>query len=220
MAAKKATATDEVYNPENFIFVEVTFFEELLGTANSNPNIHEEFISSKAPDAMSKAEEVEALGVDEVVKKEMTVFPKENSVPFMWAYQWKGYFKDNAGALKRIPGTISHDNKDVRAYKKIIDKNITVFPRKIFIDTHGQPLGNCQRPLRGQTAQGEITALANSETIPAGSTVKFRVDTQTKGFEKWIRELLAFGKNSGTGQWRNSGKGRFTVRYLDSLEDE
>ncbi len=212
--------TEEVYIPENNIYVEITFFEELLGTANSDPNVHEEFIAKKAPDAPKREEEVEALGIDEVVKKEMTIFPKENSRPFMWDYQWKGYFKDNAGALKRIPGTISHDNKDVRAYKKIIDKNITVFPRKIFIDTHGQPLSNCQRPLRGQTAQGEITALANSETIPAGSTVRFGVDTQTKGFEKWIKELLAFGKKSGTGQWRNSGKGRFTVRYLDSLDEE
>ena len=33
--------------------------------------------------------------------------------------------------------------------------------------------------------------------------------------EKWVRELLDYGKLGGTGQWRNSGKGRFTVEYLD-----
>ncbi|MCD8215098.1 MAG: phage major capsid protein [Clostridiales bacterium] len=218
MAAKKAT--DEITIPEYNIYVEITFTEELLGTANADADIHEEFIAKKAPDAIKREEEIAALGVDEVVKKEMTVFPKENSVPFMWDYQWKGYFKDNASALKRIPGTESNSNKDVRAFKKIIDKNIYPFPRKIFIDTHGQPLGSCQRSLRGQTAQGEITALANSETVPVGSTVRFGIDCGDKKYEKWVKELLAYGKKSGTGQWRNSGKGRFIVRYLESLDEE
>lgn len=46
--------------------VRLTLTEELLGTASSDPHIHEEYIASKAPDAPSRTEEVEALGVDEL----------------------------------------------------------------------------------------------------------------------------------------------------------
>ena len=57
--------------------VRVKFLEELLGTSSNDPNIHSEFIASKAPDAISREEEVAAVGVDEVVEKAKTVFPKD-----------------------------------------------------------------------------------------------------------------------------------------------
>lgn len=57
--------------------VKVTFIEEALGTASNDPNIHAEYIASKAPDAQSIAEEIEAVGVDGVIEKGMTVFPKD-----------------------------------------------------------------------------------------------------------------------------------------------
>lgn len=192
--------------------VRITFTEELLGTANANANIHEKFIASKAPDALSTKEEVAALGVAEVVKEGMTVFPRtEDDEPFMWDYQWKGFFKDAAGALKRVSST---ESAKVKAYKKIIDKLIFVEPRKIPITVNGE-IGNCQRPLRGQTPQGETIALANSEAIPAGSTVEFTVVLYNDSDVKWVKELLEYGVRGGTGQWRNSGKGRFTVEYLE-----
>ena len=34
--------------------VKITFLEELLGTANSEKDIHREFIASKSPDALPK----------------------------------------------------------------------------------------------------------------------------------------------------------------------
>lgn len=34
--------------------VRLTFFEEVLGTASNNPEIHDEFIASKAPDSPTK----------------------------------------------------------------------------------------------------------------------------------------------------------------------
>ena len=51
------------------IKVRLTFTEEVLGTASGDPKIHEEFIASKAPDAPTMAEEIEALGVDDVIAK-------------------------------------------------------------------------------------------------------------------------------------------------------
>lgn len=44
--------------------VRLTFLEEVLGTANAEKDIHEKFIASKAPDAPSREQEVEALGVE------------------------------------------------------------------------------------------------------------------------------------------------------------
>ena len=194
--------------------VRITFFEESLGTANNDPSIHEKFIASKAPDPKSIKEEVEALGVDAVVNESMTVFPKdENGNPFVYDYQWKGYLKDAAKALKKVSDTES-SKKEFRAYKQIIDKLIFPQPRKIPINVKGE-IGSCQRPLRASTPQGEIVALANSESVPAGSTEEFSILLLDDKHEEWVRELLDYGKLGGTGQWRNSGKGRFTVEYLD-----
>ena len=192
--------------------VMVTFIEEILGTASANPNIHEEFIASKAPDAMSRAEEVAAIGEDEVFEKGMTVFPRDaDGNPIAWDYQWKGFFKDAAGALRKVPGT---ECSKVKAYKKEIDGLIFPKPRMIPIEFDGD-MSVCQRPLRGQTAQGERIALASSESIPAGARMTFTIRLLCDDHEKWVREMLDYGELRGFGQWRNSGKGRFTYQILD-----
>lgn len=59
--------------------VRLTFMDEVLGTAASDPEIHRNYIASKAPDAPSTEEEVAALGVDEVTEKGMTVFHKDEN---------------------------------------------------------------------------------------------------------------------------------------------
>lgn len=55
------------------IKVRITFTEEILGTASGDPKLHEEFVASKAPNALSMEEEVAALGVDEVVRNGMVM---------------------------------------------------------------------------------------------------------------------------------------------------
>lgn len=198
--------------------VRLTFFEEVLGTASNNPEIHDEFIASKAKDAPSREEEVEALGVGEVVEKSMTVFPRMiidgNSVPFVWDYQVKGFFKDTCGALRRASGSLS---SKVTAFKKEIDGGIFVKERKIPFNNYGQ-VGECQRPLRGQTAQGERIALAHSETVQAGSYVDLTIQWLPSKKYDWreiITEWLDYGQLRGFGQWRNSGKGRFTWELIE-----
>ena len=54
-----------------FITVQITTMEELLGTSSSNPEIHAEYIASKAPDALTMAGEVAAIGAEEVERKAM-----------------------------------------------------------------------------------------------------------------------------------------------------
>ena len=149
--------------------IRITLTEELLGTASNDPKIHEDFIASKAPDAPSREEEVEALGAEEVVQKGKTVFPRNAAgIPILWDYQVKGFLKDTVGALRKVPGTKS---SKVKAYKKEIDGLIFPEPRQIILNAPGQ-VGSCQRPLRAQTMQGERITLANSETLPAGTTAE------------------------------------------------
>lgn len=187
--------------------VRLTFFEEVLGTSSSNPDIHREFIASKAPDAASTADEVAALGADAVADKGTTVFPRmEDGTPFLWDYQFKGFCKDTCGMLRRVKGEAS---SKLTAYKKVIDGLIFVQERRIPFCFDGE-VGSCQRPLRAQTAQGERVALAESECVPAGSTVEFTILCLEEGLMPLVCDWLDYGRLRGIGQWRNSGKGRFT----------
>lgn len=195
--------------------VRATMFEEILGTASANPEIHEEFIASKAPNAPSRDEEVAAIGVEEVFEKGMTVFPRVDGKPIAWDYQWKGFFKDACGVLRKVPGSAC---EKIKAYKKEIDGLIFVEPRAIPIQFAGE-IGICQRPLRGQTAQGERIALASSESIPAGAVMEFEIRMLLPAHEKAVREMLDYGRLRGFGQWRNSGKGRFTWELLEEREE-
>lgn len=188
--------------------VYVSYTEGLLGTASADKELHDTYIASKAPDAPTRAEEVAALGVDEVVEKGMTVFPRdEDGNPFLWDYQWKGFFKDACGMLWRVPGTKS---KSLKAYKKVIDGLIFPRPRRIpLILPSGAEVGELQRPLRAQTAQGERVAIAHSEMCPAGTTQSFELELLDPSLEAVVREWMDYGALRGVGQWRNSGMGRF-----------
>lgn len=188
------------------IKVKLTFLEEVLGTASADKEIHDKFIAANAPDAPSRKEEIEALGVEEVIEKSMTVFPRNaDGKPIFWDYQIKGFFKDACGMLRKVPNSAS---SKIKAYKKEIDGLIFVKEREIPIIFDGE-IGSCQRPLRAQTAQGERVALANSETVPAGSTIEFTIQLMCNTHEKAVREWLDYGVFRGIGQWRNSGKGKF-----------
>lgn len=192
--------------------VKLTLFEEMLGTASSNPDIHREFIASLAPDAKSTEEEVAAIGAEAVSDKAKTIFPKHEGKPIMWDYQIKGFFKDACSALSRVPNTKSNKTK---AFRKIIDGLIFPQPRRIAIQLpEGGVIKDCQRPLRAQTPQGERVALANSETVPEGSVIEFDVKLLDEGHEALVREWLDYGQLRGLGQWRNSGKGRFNWEDL------
>jgi hypothetical protein len=186
--------------------------------SSSDPDIQKNFISSKAPDAPSRsekiAEEIAASSDTEVAEKQMTIFPKENGKPFFFDYQWKGFFKDSCGALLRCGDTeMSKESSKIKAYKKIIDGCIFPYPRKIFINMNGD-MGRCERPLRAQTMQGERIALSSSEAIPAGSTCMFSVILLSDDYLNPFLEWMDYGKLRGTGQWRSSGKGRFTYEVL------
>jgi len=195
------------------VHVKVEFIEEVLGTSSSDPEIHRKYIASKAEgeDKDKKmAEEIEAIGVDGVEEKATTVFPKlEDGTPFMWDYQWKGYFKDACSMLKRSGAK----SAKLKAYKKDIDGTLFVSPRKVeLVLPEGGEMGTCQRPLRASTPMGERVALASSETVPEGTTCEFDVILMKEDLLPYLIEWLDYGEWRGAGQWRNSGKGRFLYK--------
>ena len=192
--------------------VRLTLTEDLLGTMSNNSEIYADYIASKSPDADIMEQEVMDFDPSHALEKAMTIFPRlEDGTPFLYDYQLKGFLKDTAGVLRKVTGTQS---SKIKAYKKEIDGLVFVEPRKIPINVVGE-MDVCQRPLRASTPMGERVALAASESIPAGSTIEFEIIAFTDQLEAMVHECLAFGIRRGLGQWRNSGKGRFTVEYID-----
>lgn len=186
--------------------VRLTFTESLLGTSPANEDLYRDFIATKAPDPSTVEDEVAALGVDEVVEKGMTVFPRTpEGDPFLYDYQIKGFFKAAAKALKQVPKTRS---AGLKAFKKKIDTLIFPGPRCIPIEFEGE-MGVCQRPRRVEGPAGERVNLAISEEIPAGASCEFTVTCLVDEDMDLVREWLDYGRFSGLGQWRNSGRGRF-----------
>ena len=101
------------------IKVKLTFTEEVLGTSPTDPEIYKTYVASKAPDAKSMEEEVEAHGIDEVTDKARTVFStNKDGELILWDYQIKGFFKDACGMLRNVKGT---ESSKIKAYKKYID---------------------------------------------------------------------------------------------------
>lgn len=188
------------------IKIRITLIEEMLGMSPADPEIYNAFIASNAPDAPTREEEIESIGVEAVQEKGTTIFPRiEDGTPFVWDYQIKGFFKDTVGMLRRIPGSAC---SKVKAFKKEIDGLLFVEERKVPINTIGE-IGLCQRPLRTDGPSGIRTALASSETVAAGSTIEFTLALMRDDMYAWVSECLDYGYRRGLGQWRNSGKGRF-----------
>ena len=196
--------------------IRITLIEDMLGTASNNPDVHREFIASKAPDAQTSEEEVAALGVEAVIEKQMTVFPKdENGKPFLWDYQLKGFVKEALGIITELL------DKEVRigktklskfTHKRLVDNYVFVSPRRIPIV--GEMGEVCVRPLRAETMRGERVSLASSETIKAGAVIVAEIKCLTPQLDDLILQCLDYGKLKGLGCWRNSGRGRFDYQVI------
>lgn len=208
------------------LHVRITFTDPILGTGNSNKEIHSEFIASKAPDATSREEEIAAIGVEAAEEKATTVFARhpETGKPMLWNYQIKGFFKEACAMLQRMKGeACAKESLKLKAYKKIIDGCVepygdTGYDRKIpLICPEGTEIRINQRPLRGQTAQGERISLAASEELPAGTQAEFYVETADM-YVPAVIEWLEYGRKHGISQWRNAGHGRFTYELIETLD--
>ena len=130
----------------------------------------------------------------------------------------KGFFKEAIGVqcdLLDEEIKIGKTKLSKYSHKKIVDNFVFVTPRKIVLSN---PVGaDCVRPLRAETMKGERVSLATSETVPAGTTFEFEITVLggDEKFDRLIKRCLDYGALKGFGQWRSSGKGRYTYQVLD-----
>ena len=197
--------------------IRITLTEEVLGSSPSNEELLAAYIASKAPTDDLTAQEVDNIKA-QAAEERTAIFPKTaDGTPFIYDYQIKGMFKDSCKALATAGKAGYPGGKHcaaLKAYKKAIDGLIFVSPREIPYNLHGLKMGFCERPLRAQTPMGERVSIAKSETVPAGSTIEFEVTCLDQKLEDVVRECFDYGTLRGLGQWRNSGKGRFTWEEL------
>jgi len=194
--------------------VKVTFKEHLLGTLAGNKDVATEFIAAKCKEGIQDDETAVIKNIDEELVNGSTVFPRDEKGPFIWDYQWKGFFKEATESVFVRSGEftkeqLKKDDLTLYMYKKTIDKQLFIKPRKIYLNLSG-PMTFIERPLRGQTMQGERICLARSEAAPAGTWCEFEIIWFKSCLENVIERCLDYGQYSGMLQWRNSGAGSFT----------
>lgn len=193
------------------IKVELTLQEDILGTLPGDKEIYKSYIASKAPDASTIEQEIEAIGTDQVYDKGVTVFARNpEGNPIVYDYLIKGFFKNACSAMRDADGS---ESSKLTSYKKKIDNLVFVAPRMISILTDAE-VSICERPLRASTPQGERVAISASESIPAGAKLIFEISVLKKEMLKYVYEWLDYGQFNGLGQWHNSGKGRFTWKEI------
>ena len=200
--------------------IRFNFTRDVLGGRPFNENILASWIESRAPEGRDISDEIEDRGIEDVVENKMTGFSKAEGCPHAWDYQVKGYLKEAMGALKKLSGTACSAQK---AYKKVID-NYVFFSedsRRIFFTNpdgtkvKNSQIGENERPLRAMTMQGERVSIARSETVPAGSSMTFKMIVMDDSLNKAIDECFNYGEFKGFGQWRNAGWGTFKWEELD-----
>lgn len=194
--------------------VKTTLINEMLGTASSDPEIHEKFIASKSADKEKVKEELESLSAEERIERMLTVHYKDaNGNPFIWDYMVRGFLK--AALFTKVefgPIVIGKKKIKISKYnnKRVIDNQVFVTPRKIMFEIpEGAKFERVTRPIRVDTPKGERVALATSETVPAGSSLEFKILILEPELKPLIQECMEYGQLKGFGQWRNSGCGAF-----------
>ena len=181
----------------------LTFITEVLGTQPGNPEVFQDYVASKNPDA-----EPEELGTTvEEVEKKSTLFRRDASGNLCLVdYMIKGHIKAVGSAISQRRKAA--DKTPWTAFKSRVDMNVHVFPRMISFGIQ-EPDGILERPLRAETARGPRVSLARSEMVNAGRSVEVEIITRGIITEAQIRECLDEGKFYGISQWRNAGYGRY-----------
>lgn len=194
--------------------VDVEFVEPCLGSVPYNKEVYSSFIATKL-EGMSETQLADELeSIDEREERGWTGFHRDpqTKIPFLFDYVVKGFFKDAARSMNRMPG--SHTKK-IKAFIKIIDGNVFPFPRKItLVPPEGKDLVDLpvlERPLRCQTAQGERVTVTRSDMAPAGTKFSCTLDILDPTItEEVLKEWFDYGRYRGFGCWRNGSYGRIT----------
>lgn len=202
--------------------VEITLTEEMLGTKAANKDVFADFIASKAPDDDRRKQELETAEHRE--EAGTTIFHRipETGELMLWDYQVKGFLKEAADIIRQTGDEDEEEEGKKRKGKKWgsakskFDNFVFVSPRMLSLGKT-EPDGICERPLRCQTMQGPRVSVARSEVISSGTSFVVEIHLIDGGpiTKDMIRQCLDYGQYKGFGQWRNSGKGRFSYRVIE-----
>lgn len=190
---------------------------KVLGSQSAIPDIHSEYIASKAATYAKGEEETSKLPeVDE--RKGLTVFLRDEEALCLADYVVKGFLKEALNALKSQIGIVAPASK--------VDNFVLVTPAYLQFSRDGAPITEpdfvFERPLRAMTMQGPRVSLSASETIERGWELTFTITllenpsspkSKALTFDV-IEEALNYGAFKGLGQWRNGQNGRFKWKRI------
>lgn len=206
--------------------VEIELLEDQLGTIPVSKSIFAKHLASKitqkgkrdgmTPEEIQERidEDLESYDEDDSDLKAgyTTFFKDEDKNPYIKDYMIKGFLKDAASALKQF-------GKHKQLRSKVV-KFVFIEPRKILLPKQ-EKYNVLERPLRAMTARGERVSIARSDTIPAGTIIKFTVVCLAGIIsKKCLETLFEYGKYIGVGQFRSGGYGKFSVKKLELVSGE
>ncbi len=191
--------------------VELTFTEQILGSAPSDKEVYTTYIAAKKAEL---AEEEVALLPEDIDNKGLTVFRRNDKNEVIYLdYQIKGFLKE---AARAVTGT----KAGVTALYSKINLWLFIAPRIIPVTLRGKTITEVKekemRPLRAMTMQGPRVSLAASEMLPAGTMLDFSIKILPLGEkelnEKMILSWLDYGQYGGISQWHSGSYGRFKYK--------
>lgn len=225
---KKNTETNEMFEMK----VRLSFTNPLLGTVSTDKDLALRYQMAKVEDLDTKDEYIDLVeALDQTLPETLgTAFLRaepddsldvtindEGKAVYLSSHMVLGFFKEACGGLRRNKGTKS---ADLTAFKKVIDTNIFIKERKLFVQGK-TTITHEQRSLRTNGPKGERVALASSEklVLVEGVTDPMYVECTIQCIQpdlaETIAEWLDYGQHHGLGQWRNSGYGTFTWELID-----
>lgn len=197
----------------------LTGMTRILAAQAANPDVRSEFIASKAASLAKGEEETARLPEENLDKKNLTVFLRDDGKLCLSDYVIKGFLKEALGALKSQIGIANCATK--------IDNYVLVEPAYLHIKKNGEALDNpdgvLERPLRAMTMQGPRVSVTASEKVDAGWELEFDLTLLENPATPKSRALtfdvidaaMEYGSFKGLGQWRNAQNGRFTFESSD-----
>lgn len=210
--------------------IELTFTDILVSTVPTNEDLFLEHVGKDHPEDIDHLPDPETI--EQEIQRQSCVFFRaaDGQTPALHHHHIKGFLKDAARMLRRIPPIEQPLVSDPERTKKVpatISGAMSSYLQKIdgliFVEPDWLPLqlvngakaAWLDRPARVDTPRGPRTCLLHSESAPTGTIVHLAVRIYDPEYWPWIEEMLDYGANRGLGAWRNSGKGRFSWRYLD-----
>lgn len=156
--------------------------------------------------------------VGELDERGITVFFRHDGKVAIGDHMIYGFMKAAAEAISRtLPtkrGVPLHSasytesliNQHVRC-----EEHFLMFDKDITRNEDGSP-NYLVRSIRVMTAQGPRVSIIKSEQVPAGATLKFRLNALDGSplTEEILHKLFDYGRMTGLGQWRNAGYGTFS----------